>query len=176
MSSSWLTAKKESTSGASKPSDDATVFVRNLPFDMNDAALSSLFGKVFVCESTTFPCIADCGPVRRAFVVKEKVCGNSCRVITTCDSFFVDLQAGAHGSRGFGFVQFALAADALEAVTSFSGKDIQGRKLNVEVAKNVPKHVQAKVATLADEEPEEVKRPLEKAGTSYCWTRRNLVT
>ena len=45
-------------------------------------------------------------------------------------------KAGAHGSRGFGFVHFALLEDAEEAVRSFSGREINGRKMSVEIAKN----------------------------------------
>jgi hypothetical protein len=56
----------------------------------------------------------DIGPIKRAFVVTEK---------------------GAAGkSRGYGFVQFAVKADAERAVASLQAKQIDGRPLKLEMA------------------------------------------
>lgn len=45
-------------------------------------------------------------------------------------------------SRGFGFVQFEFAEDALAAVTQGKGMELQGRKLDVKAAiQKPPRHV-----------------------------------
>ena len=57
MSASWLLGSSHSTAKEQKlslvPKDETTVFVRNIPFDMTDAALTALFGNgslwIFSC-------------------------------------------------------------------------------------------------------------------------------
>ena len=77
-----------------------SVFVRNLPYDLSDADLEAHF--------------ADAGPVRSAFIVRDKQ---------------------TKQGRGFGFVQFVLADDAQRAVELYHGKAFRKRNLSVEVAK-----------------------------------------
>eukprot|EP00250_Pteridium_aquilinum_P011016 c19783_g1_i1 orf=133-3339(+) len=57
---------------------------------------------------------SEIGPVRRSFTVKEK---------------------GAEQHRGFGYVQFAVAEDAIRAVEAKDGIDLHGRKVMVKLAK-----------------------------------------
>lgn len=87
--------------------DVSSVFVRNLPLSTTDDQLKQLF--------------ADVGPVRQAFLVKTG--GGS-----------GDRKAEAK-SRGYGFVQFAVPADAARAVASWNGHLLQGRRILVEEAR-----------------------------------------
>jgi hypothetical protein len=91
------------------------VMVRNLPLDMLGPELENLFSEV--------------GPIKKVAVIHHKK--------TPGD--------GSHGtkglSRGFGFVKFSLAADALEAIKLYNGKDIRGRKIAVELASKDKKNV-----------------------------------
>ena len=78
----------------------STVFVRSLPYDALDSALEEHFSEV--------------GPVRRAFIVKDR---------------------GSQQGRGFGFVTFALPEDAQQAVSTMNGSLFQGRKITLDLAK-----------------------------------------
>merc|ERR1712137_243681 len=62
---------------------------------------------------------ADIGPVRHAFVVTDKRGG-----------------ADDGGSKGYGFVQFAMQTDAHTAVLHLNKTSVQGRVIKVEIAKN----------------------------------------
>jgi RNA recognition motif-containing protein len=73
-----------------------TVFVRNVSYDVDDKALEEAFNEV--------------GPVRQAFLVKEK---------------------GSQRHKGYGYVQFALEMDADRAVQELHGHALQGRALKV---------------------------------------------
>lgn len=73
-----------------------TVFVRNISFDVDDKALEEAFN--------------DVGPVRQAFIVKEK---------------------GQQRHKGYGYVQFALQEDAERAVEELHGRALQGRAIKV---------------------------------------------
>ncbi len=82
--------------GANETRDSRTLFVRNIAFDVDEAGLEAVF--------------ADVGPVRSAFLVKDK---------------------SQPRHKGFGFVQFALPEDAERALGELQGKDLHGRKLKV---------------------------------------------
>jgi RNA recognition motif-containing protein len=44
-------------------------------------------------------------------------------------------EQGSGRSRGFGFVEMATAEEAQKAVTDLNGRELDGRRLNVDVAK-----------------------------------------
>jgi nucleolar protein 4 len=73
-----------------------TVFVRNVAYEVDDNALEAVF--------------EDVGPVRQAFLVKEK---------------------GQQKHKGFGYVQFAIPEDAERAVQELQGRALQGRSIKV---------------------------------------------
>jgi len=81
-----------------KPSGSSTVFVRNLAWDVDDKQLGSYF---------------DCGPVKRAFTLKDK---------------------NTDASKGVGFVEFAFTQDAQAAIEKYNGKLWMGRPIQVELA------------------------------------------
>jgi nucleolar protein 4 len=85
------------------------VFVRNLPFDWADLQLAEAFQSV--------------GPVRRAFVITTRKQSHH-------------MPGETQQSRGFGFVEFALASDALRAVATLNNHVIPqtSKALKVEVA------------------------------------------
>jgi len=99
--------------------EDCTVFVRNLPYDLTDAALEAAF--------------QDVGPVKRGFIVTDRRGPRS--KIPNAEAPTLEASAAtAGGSRGFGFVQFATPNDAHRAVKDMHGKELNGRKIRVEVA------------------------------------------
>eukprot|EP01050_Picozoa_sp_SAG11_P026492 SAG11_NODE_6360_length_1329_cov_0.796748_1_plen_315_part_10 len=78
---------------------DVTVFVRNLSFNVDDKTLSDAFAHI--------------GPVKEAFVLKDK----------------------NKKHRGIGFVELSLAEDAKRAIEAMQDKDILGRRVKLDVAK-----------------------------------------
>lgn len=78
------------------PERGRTVFVRNLSYDIDDKALEEAFN--------------DVGPVRQAFIVKDK---------------------GQQRHKGYGYVQFALPEDAERAVQELHGRALHGRAIKV---------------------------------------------
>ena len=73
-----------------------TVFVRNISYEVDDKALEEAFN--------------DVGPVRQAFIVKEK---------------------GQQRHKGYGYVQFALGEDAERAMQELQGRALLGRAIKV---------------------------------------------
>jgi nucleolar protein 4 len=73
-----------------------TVFVRNVSYDVDDKGLEEAFN--------------DVGPVRQAFLVREK---------------------GQARHKGYGYVQFALGEDAERAVQELHGRALRGRAIKV---------------------------------------------
>ena len=92
-----------------KYDDDSTVFVRNLPLDLWQPELEALFG--------------DIGPVKSASVI--------CHKKSAAD--------GDGGSRGFGFVTFAVPPDAHASVEQMNGTTVRGRSIAVELVSNKKK-------------------------------------
>jgi hypothetical protein len=76
-----------------------TVFVRNISYDVDDKVLEEAFN--------------DVGPVRQAFIVKDK---------------------GEQRHKGYGYVQFAIEEDAERAVKELHGHALQGRSIKVRTA------------------------------------------
>ncbi|KAI9295352.1 RNA-binding domain-containing protein [Neoconidiobolus thromboides FSU 785] len=66
----------------------------------------------------------DIGPLKRAFIVKDK--------------------ENKQINRGFGFVSYALRADAEKAITELSTKEFEGRKLKMEFANEKTNEAEAK--------------------------------
>merc|ERR1739838_1055054 len=81
-----------------------TIFVRNLPYSANNSTLEDAFSEY--------------GPIKQAFVVKDKDNQSKCR--------------------GFGYVQFVLQEDASKATKSQVA--LEGRKLAVTYANKKKKH------------------------------------
>lgn len=79
------------------------MFVRNLPLDLLAPELESVFAEV--------------GPVKKASVIHHKKAPGD----------------GGQTSRGFGFVKFAVAADAEECIRQLHGTKIRGRAISVEL-------------------------------------------
>mmetsp|Transcript_2923 Transcript_2923/g.7844 ORF Transcript_2923/g.7844 Transcript_2923/m.7844 type:complete len:706 (-) Transcript_2923:173-2290(-) len=79
--------------------DKNTVFVRGVPFDVDESGLEGVF--------------SDIGPIKGCFLVKPR---------------------GSDHHKGFGFVHYALAEDAQRAAEELNGKQMGGRKLQVELA------------------------------------------
>src|SRR5690242_8020593 len=52
-----------------------------------------------------------------------------------CESAAVITDRATGRSRGFGFVEMGSAADAQKAISTFNGRELQGRTLNVSEAK-----------------------------------------
>jgi nucleolar protein 4 len=74
----------------------STCFVRNVPTAYDDAKLNDVFAEV--------------GPVKKAFLVREK---------------------GSQSHKGLAFVTFGLADDAQQAINELSGRHVDGYKLHV---------------------------------------------
>ena len=92
---------REDDGRARERRESTMVFVRNLPYDADDAALEDAFSNAF-------------GPVKECWTVAER---------------------GSTTRRGFGYVKFAIAEDAAEAVKASGTIEIGGRKLGVSVAR-----------------------------------------
>ena len=56
--------------------------------------------------------------------------------VGTCESATVVTDRETGRSRGFGFVEMSSASEAQKAIAEFNGKDLQGRKLTVNEAKD----------------------------------------
>ncbi len=80
--------------------DKKKLFVGNLPWSVNDQALSDMFSPY--------------GEITEAIVISDRYTGRS---------------------KGFGFVTFANEADAEKATAEMADKEIEGRKIVVNVAK-----------------------------------------
>jgi len=80
--------------------DKKKLYVGNLPWSLDDAALKDLF--------------AQYGEVVEAVIIKDRYSGRS---------------------KGFGFVTFATEEAAAAAEAEMAGKDLEGRKIVVNVAK-----------------------------------------
>lgn len=79
-----------------EPSRGSTCFVRKLPASFDDERLTQLF--------------SDVGPVRKAFLVRQK---------------------GSDAHKGMAFVSFAIAADAQKAVADLQGHKVEGQSIQV---------------------------------------------
>ncbi|KAI5851924.1 RNA recognition domain-containing protein-containing protein [Tricharina praecox] len=69
-------------------------------------------------------------------------------------------------SRGFGFVTFADAEDALKAIQQLNGADFEGRKMKVELAEPRRREAAKGAKPGAEEKTKENKLPLPTTGTS----------
>ena len=57
---------------------------------------------------------ADCGNVESAVIIKDRMTGRS---------------------KGFGFVEMSSEAEAEKAISMFNGQEVEGRRLNVSIAR-----------------------------------------
>lgn len=102
MATHWPSDKEvAAASGDAIVLPSSTLFVRNLNFETTDDHLTKHF--------------EDIGPLKRAFVAKEK---------------------GTKSSRGMGFVEFATVTDAKAALDKLNGKKLMGRPLILDFAAN----------------------------------------
>lgn len=116
----------------------STLFVRNLPFFVTDDKLGEIFSET--------------GPVKRAFVVKEK--GNS------------------NKSRGFGYVTYSFEEDAQKAKETIN--TINGRKVFVSFAEK--KHKLAETKNTDVESSKEPAKDTYKQTAKYDKTRTLVVS
>ena len=102
-------------SAATPAAANTTVFVRNLPYSWNDRDFERCFEHI--------------GPIKRAFVVTTKGAKKGAAAQLTDDGGVASATAApvsAGESRGFGFIEFSLPADALRAVEDLNGREPPG--------------------------------------------------
>ena len=66
-------------------------------------------------------------------------------------------------SRGFGFVEFENAEDATKAQEDMNGKELEGREINVDFAKENPERLREREEAMAAEAAEATEAPAEEA-------------